>query len=108
MTEPTEPTPDLLRLAIRLQHFPSCTSPQVAQITGKRDGAQGLLCRTCHNVWFPPAHLIESTPSSAPDQHDDSDDGWSYRPRELIIPGRPAPRHDGWPTHKARERGRRR
>jgi hypothetical protein len=102
----TTEQPDLLRLAIRLQHNPGCPEPHVDQVTGKRDGAPGLLCRNCRAAWFPPARLIETTP---PSTHAEQEPEYEWTaPRQLVIPGAPAMRPHGWPTHKHRERGRRR
>lgn len=105
----TTAQPDLLRLAIRLNHSPNCQTPQVIQFRGTRDDL-GLRCLTCNARWFPPARLIESTPGSEPTYDvDRKRDEWA-RPGAFVIPGAPTVRQSGsgWPTHKARARRQRR
>jgi hypothetical protein len=89
--------PDLLRLAFRLRHRTTCTTPDVIHFRGDR-GDHGLRCRDCGSLWFPPPLLVESMEPPEP-----------VRParRDFFIPATPPPRSPDWPTHRARARRRR-
>jgi hypothetical protein len=101
--------PDLLRLAVRMQHHTTCTAPDTIQIRGAR-GDHGLLCRQCGKTWFPPPRLIETLPAAPDRPAPVVDERPPPRPRAALeIPGLPNSRPRGeWPTHRARERRRKR
>ncbi|UFN46078.1 hypothetical protein [Nocardioides okcheonensis] len=98
----TDPTPDLLRLAVRMTHNSDCAAPKTIQIRGTK-GDHGLLCRACRATWFPPPGLIATTLGAYESTREQP-----TLASELRVPGAPTPRSAGWPTHKARARSRRR
>lgn len=95
-------TPDLMPLAGKLNHFDGCTSPEARQIEGQR-GDAGLRCETCGTRWFPSLPVINGLRPAAQAHREPTPER-----RELVIPATPTPRSSGWPTHRARARGRRR